>query len=426
MIDLLASRDTYEAYGKHSKGKDRRFSNRIAPFYPGAKKRRPFVKAPVSSISHKISPIQRVGTSFKRKKQVFKTVNSKNINFTFSVPKAFSTTEDTLFWNRGVLRLDKTNSFIELEATPVRCEGGKTAQRLCLKEHSAKFKEVFHGKVPSFNSVKDTTLSVHLTPPSDPNGLNLAEHLVLRNLDYKVHLISFVEPTNRYIWALKIGTKNRQPRGLNDKNVVTQIIYSLFQDPTKKPKRATRVSSTKRIKHFSQRKNNISPFVRTKTKKIETAQVPFQLQVPEDFELVTDQLTRSGGALQLLGENTNLFVISTSHICEGDGQNQDKTVRRIIRECLKERSSDFVEELRPKHILHDEYIPITLTFEGGKYEEMAHFLMTLNGSQRQVLLTFREPKNNFVWFVELENYRPESFLDDSRDLKRLFSSLLFR
>ena len=425
MIDLFASRDVYEAYGRYNNGSNRRFSNRIAPFYPGKKTRRPFVRASkTSSFYREGKSITGARVSATKKSQIFKTVKAQNINFNFSVPTIFSKDEDNLLWDSGVLRLNGPNSFIEIEATPFHCKGGKTTQRLCLKENAAKLETIFHSKVSTFEFAQNKTISINLTNPSDPNGLNLAEHLVLRDPRTQLHLLTFVEPINNYIWALKMGANNHPTQFLNNRNTTTKIIHSLFQDITPKRQRPP-LSSTKRTSRFSPRKSNLLSFAREKNKTVHAQNIAFKLSVPTDFELVADKLERSGGALQLLGKDVNLHVIATPQICEGDGQDSDKTVRKMIRECLKNKSSFFSDGTSPTHILHDEYIPITLEFEGGKYQEIAHFLMTLDGSQRQVQLTFREPKNNFVWFLGLENYKKESFVDDARKIKRLFSSLKF-
>lgn len=426
-----ASRDRYYATTSQGKGKERRFSSRIAPFDAKRYRKRERVTRYTKRYQTYNEPkVARVTRGDK-----FVNVRSHNIPFYFSVPDGFRQQEDTLQWDSGATIYKKDNTTIEIKATDFRCDGGRTYQYHCLEEETKEMTSKLLETVPKMRKTKRKLISLQGSDLGQAGKSFSAWYLVFENTQEKMIQITFLEPTHKFLWGIQLRSENDPEGFLKDDRSTQRFIASLFQRPSLATSERRRFSTV--IKH-KKKSEKVLPRVRyqasrrvNRKNKILAHIVPFDISVPRDFQKTHDDLQVDSGELFLKDRNSSTIkVIATNRKCEGNPQSKDSAERRALRACLDKEAKGFVQVFLDNaeyyHVLHDENWATNLTYGNKVHQESGRYFMVDSEKERKVIFTFREPSQGFVWNVEMTAPKGKrKFLANTQEIKKIISSLFF-
>ncbi|MCF7831147.1 hypothetical protein K9M41_04115 [Candidatus Gracilibacteria bacterium] len=391
-----------------------------------------------STIRSYVSPYSSRGVAQEVQEQAnLKVFSATSVPFTILLPNTFSLLEDNLGRSSGSLKLRRSNVIIEIIATEDICEGGVTFVRNCLQQKSDSYLREFKKNLPPLELSRNESVSL------DPNNLQLTSgnrgwFVELSSLDYKAGQLTFFDPINDFVWLMRITSAGKGKTILDDNKILYQVFSSLLELDSQKEKVQREVSkivtNRRSTVGTSPRTKNPVIFGESKITRFVAEKVPFEMELPQNFELVSDNLDWNEGAALFESEEGSIELTATNVTCV------DPTPR-IKRQCMEEEAAKFAKELREEfpqgNVLQDVNIQIQLEDIANTNRNLRRSstsknhlgrLLTLRISGERIgIFTFVEPQNGYVWKMRIDV--PEGrdyFLSDVRQKQKVFSSLFFR
>ncbi len=371
------------------------------------------------------------------KQEDLKLFSASKIPFNILLPNTFVLLEDNLDRSTGSLKLRQGNAIVKIQATEDRCEGGDTFIRSCLQAKSDSYLKEFKKELPFLELNKNEGVSL------DPNTVQLTSKnrgwfVGLNSLNYKAGQLTFFDPINNFVWLMRITSAGTGKTILDDNKVLYQVFSSLLEINSTNEKIPQKITNTTTNKKstvgVAPRTKNPITFGSDQILTFEAEKIPFSVELPKDFVLISDNLDWSEGTARFESEEGLVEITATSTVCS------DQTPR-LKRRCMETTAGKFAIETKkefPKgNILQDSNMQIQLedianANNNSRQTSMSKshlgrlFVMRMEG-KRVGVFTFVEPNNSFVWKIKIEV--PEGldyFLNDVRQKKKTFSSLLFK
>jgi len=385
-----------------------------------------------------VSPYSsRNATQGVQEQSTLKVFSATNVPLTILLPDTFSLLEDTLGRSTGSLKLRRSNVIVEIIATEDSCEGGDTFIRSCLQQKSDSYLKEFKKTLPPLELSKNEGVSL------DPNTVQLTSKnrgwfVELSSLNYKAGQLTFFDPINNFVWLMRITAAGTGKTILDDNKILYQVFSSLLEiNSTNKEKvqKITNITTNKKSTvGVAPRTKNPITFGSDQILTFEAEKIPFSVELPKDFALISDNLDWSEGIARFESQEGFIEITATSTICS------DQTPR-LKRRCMETEAGKFVTEIKKEfpqgNVLQDSNMQIQLEDVANTNSNIRRtsmtkshlgrlFIMRMAG-KRVGLFTFVEPNNDFVWKIRIEV--PEGldyFLNDVRQKKKVFSSLLFK
>ncbi len=367
-------------------------------------------------------------------KNEFESFSATNVDFKISLPNGFSVVSDTLTLDSGEWEFQKGNTKIKLMATPNTCTAGIM---YCLKSKSDTALKAFQETLPqmTMRRNKNVTLDPSRSQLKKDN-MGLLVDLYAR--DYGAGQLTFFDPKNEFIWILRI-TDPEHATGLmkNDRE-----LYKILSSLSQKSAISSKTSRTSLNTLFGTRNRSTGRSIQNKAtgafgnsavQEFVAEKVPFHLELPNGFELVSDTIERSSGSMQFEKDDESILITATEEFCN------DQTAR-LIRRCLDEQSTILKKSLQSEfpeaRILQDENMQVQLTDSSGSgtnYRRTSSFKSHIGKitilrqkGQRMGYFVFPEPQSGYVWTIRME--APEektAFLNDIRQKTKIINSLFF-
>ncbi len=381
---------------------------------------------------------QRKGGTFKNRKRVAAKSESRirtalaamtagAVPFYISVPKGFEKTSDSLNWSSGKLILENGNSSIEVTASAEACEGSFSSSQRCLNEKAEDYGDMLQKEFPSFEVQQSKNMFLRASKV-EANKKSPAKLLILQNNLEKVGLLTFLEPTNKFVWQMKITAPNEKNNILNDNRTLQQVIYSLFQKPktatTPKRKTISRAAKKSTRSNFYKRRKT-SRLSRNTSQKVKADNIGFEIKVPGEFKKVSDTMMYNSGEMLLRSDDSVITITPTDEKC------QFQTYSLILK-CVSEKSDMYENEVTSNisspRVVQDETLLSQMTFETKVNKDVGHFFLVRSGNRERIaLFTFKDPINDYLWKIKVE--APENrrgILNDIGKIRRVITSIFFR
>ena len=389
---------------------------------------------------HLASPVNRSGlrkrslspkapiVPIKITREDFKTVRADKIPFYFSIPSSLEKISDDLTWNQGHLKFKNSKSTVEVFSTGQSCEGGPTYTQDCFLTKAKILNENLKTSHPNTKVREDkSTYLQHST--IRPNENDLARSLILENKSEKIYQFIFTDPINNFLWGLKVTAENNANVPLSQTSNHRRMTFSLFQKSSPKKQRASRAPlklSERKIFNYSQITSQ-RPAIKKleKNNQFKAKNIPFEIKLPEGFEIKNDSLSFEKGEMLFKNTSTNgtIRITSTNQKCNYD---TSTLVRRCIEKASKERSDILWFETPDVQFLQEENILFKSTFS-QKTNNIGRFFMARVDKKRIGLFTFTDPIHKNVWTIEMESPETKkSFLNDMRQIRKLITSIYFK
>lgn len=195
-----------------------------------------------TSITKKTSTTRRTGIGLRRNNKKVRSsaqrddqtlVTIPEIQFWAELPSGFETTNTDISWEKGTARFERGTEWIELVATGDRCDGGSSYSQRCLRffadEISAELKTEFpYARILRNQRVtRDRGYEAGFFQKTNTGWWFLLEDGTDRE-----GVLTFFDPTNEYLWYLRIHSSGEVGKFLADARNWTQVFESLFEDPT--------------------------------------------------------------------------------------------------------------------------------------------------------------------------------------------------
>jgi hypothetical protein len=359
---------------------------------------------------------------------------AKNIDFKISLPEGFSVISDTIDETSGEFIFQKGSARIKLVATAERCDAGVN---YCLKAKSDTALEAFQELLPEMVMRKNKNISLDSTQVQLKKN-NMGRFVDLYARDYGAGQLTFFAPNTENVWILTI-TDPEHGEGLlkNDRD-----LYKIFASLTQKSAVSGKSTRTILSSLFGARNRSAGRNIQNKVSEIfgkndlqafVAENVPFHIEMPNRFELISDTLERSSGEMLFENEEETLLITATEAVC-------DEQTPRLLRRCIDAQAAVLLKELQLEfpnaNILQNDNMQVQLTDVSSSGQNLRRastfkshigkIVMLRKKGQRMGYFVFAEPETGFVWKIKMT--APEdsnAFLNNIRQKTKIINSLFF-
>lgn len=160
-------------------------------------------------------------------------VSVPSVQFWAKFPEGFIAQPTDITWTDGVARFERGDEWIELIATGDRCDGGSSFAQTCLRFFSNKMTDELRTEFPYARTLKNERTSRDRGHAAGFfQKTNTGWWFLLEDGNDREGVLTFFDPTNEYLWHLRIHSSGEAGKFLADSRNWTQVFESLFEDPT--------------------------------------------------------------------------------------------------------------------------------------------------------------------------------------------------
>jgi|GEM_PF-2242788 hypothetical protein len=378
-----------------------------------------------------------VTQSIRSMKDSFESFSAQNIAFNIDLPEAFSANSDMLEWESGEMSFKNGNARVTLKATGDRCDGGITFVRQCLKNASDAALKNFKTELPRMVLRRNESISL------DGNKVqlqkeNMGQYVDLYAREYGAGQLTFFDPTNEFVWVLQIIDPGNKTKLLSNNRDLNKIFTSLTQktvisSKTSRTLLSTLFGSRNRSTSTNTLRKAPSYFGTNSMQSFMAEEVPFKLNLPDGFELLSDTLDKSMGEMSFQKGGELLEITATETVCNSQ-------TSRLLQRCIEAEAKTFKKALQAEFpnakILQDENMQVQLTDVSSQAQNfrrssafkshIGRIIILRDAGARMGYFVFPEPNNGYIWAVRME--APEdkdAFLNDIRQKTKILNSFFF-
>lgn len=363
--------------------------------------------------------------------QKFKNFSVKNeFGFRVSLPEGFVKKGDTLTATDGMVEFETTNSFVKISALGNICEGGLVAVKDCLNRVSDDFTDDLQVQYPSGIILQKEIIDLRASYNSRFDQKNTGKQFIFDIGDQRIAVLTFIDPLMQYLWRMEITAPDNDSGVLNQGGVLNQIRESLFlsmEEEEKEiniPRRVTTIRNNNRLRSsfWGLRTNALGTVSSRDDVSYSAKEIPFEISVPKNFYVASDELMRDGGMLILKNGEGKITITPMKSVCSSQTQS-------IVRKCVERSATDMINDLREanpeKTSLGIKNYQLRLTSSTTELS-VARGEVLMSGSDRVAVFVFAEPVYGYLWKVEVDSNKGQTgVLGDARKMKNLLGSMRF-
>ena len=349
---------------------------------------------------------------------------TKDVHFSVELPDGFIVLSDTLNLMSGSYALRNGDTYLTVSATDKRCDGTANAARYCLQAYvdarrEEAQKQAYRPELLTNEEVTLHTAQNRVEVLKEFDKQNTGWLWIFRSGRQLTGELTFFEPTNEYIWTIRITAPDGEGQLLNDTRKMNQLMNTLFSEKSTAPSRQV---TTNIIADQTQYTQNLYRYDQSIVNRYEAENIGFVVDLPKAFRKITDTLQLDSGQMLFESDTESVEIRAMSDICYSQ-------TRSIMRKCIEMQSAIYAENLEESFggsVLKDENILMQLSKTDSSKEDIGRMILRRNAGERQAIIVFSEPKEHHVWVVHITSPEVNSaVLVDSTLLQKLKSSFLF-